>query len=204
MLEALDDERGIGFGRDGHRSSDNSPLLAELPFPKRPSSSGWVTGWTKLSFQRLGPSCEGNDRVVALPSRHREPCSRRPAELARCSLCVRHDCGALAAGARLGRLSRADERRRRPVGSQLARVILPRRSDIARPRPCSSTRGGVASSRGHLRRDCPPAGRSHGQRALPAPLAPTRDCVRRPFLRSGAAEGRQILVSHSVVRCRPR
>jgi thiopeptide-type bacteriocin biosynthesis protein len=36
LLEALDEERGLGFGRDGHRSTDNSPLLAELPFPKRP------------------------------------------------------------------------------------------------------------------------------------------------------------------------
>ena len=130
LLEALDDERGIGFGRDGHRSSDNSPLLAELPFPKRPRDPVGHR-LNNFSFQRLGPSCEGERPSGRSPSRHREPCSRRPAELARCSLCVRRDRGALAAGTRLGRVSRADERRRRPVGSQLARAILPRRSDIA-------------------------------------------------------------------------
>jgi thiopeptide-type bacteriocin biosynthesis protein len=34
LLEALDDDRGVGFAKDGQRATDNSPLIADLPFPK--------------------------------------------------------------------------------------------------------------------------------------------------------------------------
>ena len=67
LVEALDEEMGIGFGAADAPAADPSPLLAELPFPARPRDEGARLGrGEKRLLARLGAALRAGAKEVVL------------------------------------------------------------------------------------------------------------------------------------------